>query len=270
MNSSHKVTMLDEVRDSLTLWRYTFYRALINISLRNSGSFLGLLWEPLSTMLVSVILALVWIKVLNINAPLFEYFVYVYLGMVIWGCLASAVSNLCSTLIRNADNMTTRSLPVFSYIFEDVLLSLIPFFMSLPFVAIILAIGGYPFSLIGAMTFLCGVVLVFFTSFAFGISIGLMAFFIGDIRQIITSVMRLSFLVTPVIWRPERLGDYEYVLLFNPFYGFVHVLRNSLMNEPIKMEYFVQMLSVTGLLMTLGVAMYFNLRSKMQHRALVL
>jgi ABC-type polysaccharide/polyol phosphate export permease len=208
--------------------------------------------------------------VLQVDEDFFSYFIYVYCGMVIWGGLASAVSNLCATLVKNARSITTRSLPIFSYVFEDILISFIPFLLSLPFVFLAVYLSGYFPSLLGLLTFISGFTLVLLASFGFSISVGLSAFFIGDIRQVITAIMRLSFLVTPVIWKAERLNDAQYLLMLNPFYGFLHILRNSLTGEQIEMLYVLQALGVTVFLLIIGGLMFANMRRKIQHRALML
>lgn len=263
-------SLLGGVSAAAVLWRYTLYSALIKISLRNAGSKLGLLWELLSTMIVSLILAVVWIKVLGLKDPFYDYFLYVYVGMIVWGCLAGAVSNLCATLVKNANHITARSLPIFSYIFEDILISFMPFLMSLPVVIAIVLLSGYPLTLFSFLSLMFGIVLVLIAAFAFSISVGLSAFFIGDIRQMITSIMRLSFLVTPVIWKPERLGDAQYLLLLNPFYGYLHILRNSFTGEPIEMQYALQACGVTVAMLLVGSVMFVQLKNKIQARALVL
>lgn len=262
--------MINQFLRSTNLWKYTLYSSLIKIYIRNAGSRLGLLWEPLSTLLVSTILTLVWIKVLNIQEDFLHYFIYVYTGMVIWGVLAGAVSNLCATLVKNAKNITSRTLPIFSYIFEDILISFIPFLMSLPILIVIISLAGYELSFFNLLTFIGGLLLVVTVAFAFSMSIGLSAFFVGDIRQIITSVMRLSFLVTPVIWKPERLGDSQDILLFNPFYGYLHILRNSLIGEKIDQQYVIQASVLTFSLLIIGCFMFVVLSKRIQQRALLL
>ncbi len=258
------------IAESAKLWRYTVYSAMLKISLRNSGSKLGLLWEPLSTLIVAAVLSAVWIKVLGIRGSLTEYFVYVYTGLVVWGAISSAVSNLCATLVKNAKNITTRKLPVFVYIFEEIVISFVPFILSLPFLFLFIFTSGYAPSATGVALIVLGIFLMLVTSFAFSISIGLSAFFLGDIRQVVAAAMRLGFLVTPVIWKAERLDGYEYLLLLNPFYGYLHILRAGFTGEVLDFQYVIQAICVTSILLILGLLMYKNMEIRIQQRALML
>lgn len=252
------------------MWRFIVYSASLKILLRNAGSKLGLLWEPLSTLIVSIVLATVWIKVLGIEGPLLAYLAYVYCGMVIWGTISSAVSNLCATLVRNAKGLTTRRLPVFSYIFEDIIVSFIPFILALPFVLVFILISGHGISITSIGYMVLGFVLMVLAAFGFSISVGLCAFFLGDVRQLVGAVMRLGFLVTPVIWKAERLDGHEYLLLLNPFYGYLHILRSGFLGEPVESQYLLQAFGVTALLLGVGLVVYRNMDVRIQQRALML
>jgi len=82
--------------------------------------------------------------------------------------------------------------------------------------------------------------------------------------------MRLSFLVTPVIWKAERLKDAELFLLLNPFYGYLHIMRGGLTGVEIDLVYVYQALGITCSLLIVGGIMFTNMKSRIQHRALVL
>jgi ABC-type polysaccharide/polyol phosphate export permease len=263
-------SLLIEIKESLGMWRYILYSACLKIFLRNTGSKLGLLWEPLSTLIVSSVLATVWIRVLGIEGSLLDYFIYVYSGMLIWGAISSAVSNLCASLVKNAKSLTNRRLPVFVYIFEDIVVSFIPFLLGLPFLVSFVLVSGYVPSAGDLGLIVLGIVLMLTASFGFSISVGLSAFFLGDVRQVVTAVMRLGFLVTPVIWKAERLQNYEYLLLLNPFYGYLHILRSGFTGEPLEIQYVVQAVSVTAFLLLLGVVVYRNMEVRIQQRASML
>ena len=41
----------------------------------------------------------------------------------------------------------------------------------------------------------------------------------------------MAFFVSAIIWRPEQLKDQEYLLVFNPFYTLLEIVRAPLMGE---------------------------------------
>jgi lipopolysaccharide transport system permease protein len=50
-----------------------------------------------------------------------------------------------------------------------------------------------------------------------------------DIPPIIGSVMQMAFFVTPVIWKPELIGEKAWLLPLNPFFTLLEVVRGPLL-----------------------------------------
>lgn len=265
--NSAKYEFGERLPSSIRLWRYTLYSALLKIKLRNANSKLGLLWEPISTFLVSAVLAVVWVKVLGVSDNE-GYLMYVYFGMVVWAAIASSISNLCATLLKNSSKMVTKPVSMYSYIFEDMLLSFLPFLMSLPLIIVILFTVGSGVHLSNFPYLIFGIVNLLVAGFGFAISVGTLSFLVGDVRQLITSLMRLGFLITPVIWTADRLGSYEKYLILNPFYGYLHVIRQALIGGEVKLSYLLQSIVLTLVLVVVGFVMVASFSMKIQERAL--
>jgi lipopolysaccharide transport system permease protein len=52
-----------------------------------------------------------------------------------------------------------------------------------------------------------------------------------DIPPMIASIVQIAFFVTPIIWKPELLGNRTAVMDFNVFYYFVEILRLPLLGQ---------------------------------------
>jgi ABC-2 type transport system permease protein/lipopolysaccharide transport system permease protein len=76
-----------------------------------------------------------------------------------------------------------------------------------------------------------GLILVIANAIWVGLLFGTVCARFRDIPQIVESVMRLAFFVTPVIWMPDQLGGRAYLALFNPFSYFVELIRAPLLGE---------------------------------------
>lgn len=64
-----------------------------------------------------------------------------------------------------------------------------------------------------------------------GLLFGVLCTRFRDIPQIVQSIMRIAFFMTPVIWMPEQLGTRAYLALLNPFTYFVELIRMPLLGE---------------------------------------
>ena len=49
-----------------------------------------------------------------------------------------------------------------------------------------------------------------------------------DLDPLIKSLMPPMLLLTPVLWKPEMLGEYSFFIYANPFTYFVGIVRNDL------------------------------------------
>lgn len=64
-----------------------------------------------------------------------------------------------------------------------------------------------------------------------GLLLGTLCTRFRDIPQIVQSLMRVAFFVTPVIWIPAQLGTREHLALWNPFTYFVELIRAPLLGQ---------------------------------------
>jgi ABC-type polysaccharide/polyol phosphate export permease len=66
-----------------------------------------------------------------------------------------------------------------------------------------------------------------------------------DIGQIITSLIQVMFYVTPVIWYSSLLKGHEWLLLFNPFFHYLEILRAPILGTPIEHRSFEVCIAIT-------------------------
>ncbi len=54
-----------------------------------------------------------------------------------------------------------------------------------------------------------------------------------DLPQTISWLLHLVFLLTPILWQEHFLGSYQYLLLFNPFYHLLEIVRAPLLGHEV-------------------------------------
>lgn len=183
-----------------------------------------------------------------------DFLLYVLVGLAVWQFISALVSRGVN-LIRGYSNSIINSRePVLSYVLSDVLYETMVLVLKSPVLLIAIFIFG-SFSLEGALVFGYGVLLIVLSAIGFTLSFGFLAAFVGDFRELISTLMRLSFLITPVIWELKRLGEYQHLVYYNPFYSYLSICRSPLLNEMPGMKEVVIATSLTILL--LGVGLYF-------------
>ena len=58
--------------------------------------------------------------------------------------------------------------------------------------------------------------------------IGIVSARFRDIEPTIKALMAPMLLLTPVLWKPAMLGDYQNLIYLNPFTYFIGIVRNDL------------------------------------------
>lgn len=82
-----------------------------------------------------------------------------------------------------------------------------------------------------ALLIIPGLALLILNAVWVGLLLGTLCARFRDIPQIISSIMRIAFFLTPIIWMPEQLGTRGYLALINPFTYFVELIRSPLLGE---------------------------------------
>lgn len=84
--------------DSLSLWRYWIFKALLGFKIRYRGTKLKVLWPVLSTLVVVLVIGIVW-GVLLEKDDLPAYFLYLITGYSIWTVISGVLEQTRNKLL---------------------------------------------------------------------------------------------------------------------------------------------------------------------------
>ena len=232
----HHIQMLTSYRsldilNALKFWPSWSYRAKVNFSLQYRDSSLGLLWPVLSLLAVTLSIGLIWGILLN-KDDLPGYLIYLVCGFPIWRVISGSVDQGCIPTTEGLPG----GMPLFTMVLERVFIVFLPFFYVLPVIFIAAFIpDGSPLPDF-ALLLLSFSLLVIWSVGAVSLLIALISL-VPDLRHVITAVMRLAFLATPIIWEYGRLGEYQKYIWLNPFFVPLESLRSAFLGESeIKMQ----------------------------------
>lgn len=231
MNSAPVSLLKHEVLPILKNWRFLFFRAYIANKLRVRRSFFGFLFEPIMLLISTYCIAVVWSQLFGKGAgqEFVLFFLHVLVSFCIWNLISGLVNSLSGSLITRVKVITNTSDPILNGVLIDLIGVVLTFLLSLPVVILLVFIFASP-SLQGLALLLYGLFLIVITGLGLGLLLGISCLFIGDLRAIINSVMRVAFLLTPIIWQVERLGEYKSYIYWNPFYSYLAICRDALLN----------------------------------------
>ena len=202
--------------------------------IQSKHSVLGLLFEPLLLILSSLAISAVWNKLFGRGGDQFtEFFVYIFVSFSTWYLITDLIKGVTDALRKNAVAATNTDEPLTLYIVLELSSGLLNYLMRLPIMLfLMLVFVGIP-SFSSALGFMAGFLLVALAGLGFGLCIGIYSLFYGDLKEVVNSVMRVAFLLTPIIWHIERLGEYQDWIYFNPFFSYLTTCRDLFLGNPV-------------------------------------
>lgn len=232
-----------DVLEGLRHWR--FWMATGNFGVRRSyrRSILGPLWLTISLAFLVAALSALYGRLLGV--PLDRYVPHLTLGFIAWQFIQGAVSQGCGVFVKHKVWITNGRWPLALFVFKDVWENLLMMAHNAPvYVGVAVLFGVFA----GAEGLLLAPALALLVVNAVwvGLLLGTVCARFRDVTQIVRSVMRVAFFVTPVIWIPERLGERAWLALYNPLTHFVELLRAPLLGQPPPAAAWTAALAVTA------------------------
>ena len=203
-----------------TLVRTTFFN-------RYKNTALGAFWVTATTMVLVTGLSILYGKIFG--ADLKTYFPYVTTGIIVWGLITMLVNDGAAAFILGANTFNQTPIAKSVFAFRAVGLSFLNFSFRIALIAAVLIATQHIPSLLDMLLAVCGLVIIAWTGFSFALVAGTVGLRYRDVGELIAAVMTVSFLLTPVFWQPERLGEYAWTVNLNPFYHFINIVRGPLL-----------------------------------------
>ncbi len=250
---------LADLAEAAGLWRLCWSLAWLDIRLRYRGSMLGPLWLTLSTGLMVGAMGALYAVILHIPAR--DYVPYLALSLVLWNFLSVLVTDSCFGYTLAEGMIRTVRMPYSLYAARIVLRNLLVLGHNIIVVLVVdLALWRWPGPV--AVLALPAMALWLIDALAVAVLLGVLCARFRDIPPIATSVLQMAFMVSAVIFRPELLGDQQWLLAFNPFFTVLDVLRAPLMGDVPRWDSYVSAVLFSAALCVAAWALFVRVRGR--------
>lgn len=217
-----------ELRRTIALWPLWTFMSWQDIRQRYRGSLLGPLWIAGGVAAASLGAGLLYSRILRVDGR--ELVPFIAVGIALWSLISLTLTEACHsftghwTLIRNA------ALPRPVHILRTVWRNLIVFVHSAPVLAAFLWVYGGslgPYSILAVPGVLLLIVNLVWSAWV----LALLSARFRDVIQIVTYGLQFTAFVTPIFWYPELAGRTFGLLVANPFYHWLEVVRAPLLGH---------------------------------------
>ena len=209
------------------IWVFSSHKRII---LKYKDTLLGPFWNVVNSIFLISVLSLSYFLFLSPNN--FESFVYrLSICVFFWIFISSFLNESTIILENKIELLNEKKIDVKNFVFENIYTNLIIFLHSFPVILILFFISDYKFQLSIMFSFL-GLFLVLINLILIGYLITILSAIYKDVKKIVENLVYAFFFATPIIWSENMVtAKIQKILIFNPFYHFIVLFRNPLMNN---------------------------------------
>lgn len=220
--------------DAFLLRRVWWFTSLARTEARFSRTTLGSFWLGISNLLSISLLSLVYGTVFKIE-NFKEYVVYLGIGLSLWNCLSSSISSAPNLLIQNSIKIKNTNTNIIFYPCEEWAFQIQNFLQS--FFLVFFVLIFFEKSIILNFIFFSILPLInfFIFMFWFPLAISILGVKFRDLYQLIPILLQLTFLLSPILYIKENLGNLIWIANLNPIYLIISNLRDSIIEGKISL-----------------------------------
>ncbi|MBZ0164063.1 MAG: ABC transporter permease [Notoacmeibacter sp.] len=206
----------------------------------------GPLWLLIGPSLFIVVLGGLYAKIGATEPD--KFIPHLSVGLICWTLITSFTNQAPTVFQRARTQILQAGLSLDNIAMLSIITSVIIFIHQIPIILVVFFLYGIS-PTFGVIQSLVGLVFLI----ASGVWVTRLLAILGarfrDLSEIVQAIMRIAFLVTPILWMPavaERGGALGHYLLYNPFFHFIEVVRAPLLGNTVEVGSWIVVLVVTA------------------------
>lgn len=209
-------------------WLWTTL-AMQDIRQRYRGSMLGPFWLTISTLIMVVAIGFIYSRLFHMEIT--TYLPYLAIGLILWQFISTSVIEGCHIFLGAESVIQQVPIPFSVHAYRAVCRNLIVLAHNVIIIPFGMLVFQIPPSL-RLVEVLPAVALLAIDCLWIGILFGMLSARFRDIPPIVASFLQIVFMVTPIFWPIDTLGDWKPLAEFNPAFAAVDVIRAPMLGAP--------------------------------------
>lgn len=208
--------------------KLSFSLSKFEFSLKYRRYTIGPLWLTITMCFYTTVVSLVYSKLFGLDN--YDFIAYIVTGLVFWFFINATILDCSMSLVSNEGLIKNYPIDVRNYSLIAVFKNAIVLLYYIPVVVIALLFRGFP-SFSELILSLLGLGLVILNLMFIGLLLSLLVARFRDFEHLLSSIMQITFLLTPILWEKAFIGDYYWIADLNIFFHFIEVVRAPLIGE---------------------------------------
>lgn len=219
--------------------------ALSDVKLQYRRSTLGPWWTSLTLLAQILTIGFLFTRLFSTEAS--SYLLHLGSGLIAWAFVVSSLNQSSRSLIGAGSLVRQVPIPLMTHPLRVLVRNAVQLAHNL-----VILLPVYLFSNQQpnwwTVLVLLGAALVVLNLSWMGVILSIVSARFRDFPEIVAGILVLLFYVTPILWSVDQLEGYwvQDVVIWNPFYHFIEVLRNPLLGHSIPVSS-LAVLSIGGI-----------------------
>lgn len=244
-------------------WRIWMQLAWQDIRLRYRRSALGPFWITLSMGITIGLTGLLYGTLFKMRMG--NYFPYFASGMLVWGFISISLIEGSNIYFEGENFLKQMKLPYSAFILRTVCRNFIIFLHNIVIFIPIILIFHLNVNLYTFIS-LYGMLLIVINAICISTMLAIFGTRFRDVGQVVTSLIQVTFFLTPIIWSPSILPEkYRFAIYLNPFAQFLEMVRNPLMGMPPSTYALISTLFITLLNASVAFSLFARFRARIAY-----
>lgn len=207
-------------------WRIWHLMGSRELRSRYTRSRIGQFWVTLSMGISVVTIGVVWSLLWNISAS--SMLPHLAASLIVWQFISGILTDATTIFATNRHYLLSQRLACSTLIFSMLYRNLLTLAHNFLIIVIVFIVFRQPITL-QLLLIIPGIILTSITAVWLGYIVGILSARFRDINYALQSFIQLFFYITPVIWKPDFIGEqYRWLQLFNPFSIFLSIIRDPI------------------------------------------
>jgi lipopolysaccharide transport system permease protein len=213
---------------SLRAWRLWSLLGWLEIRQRYARSSLGPFWLTISMAVMIGSIGAVYGSLFGTNLK--EYLPFLSIGIVLWTYFSQVISEGSLVYVNSSAYILNAATPRLVFVFQTIWRNSIIFAHNFVIIIILLAAFGTKNWAVMPLFPLALIIYLLNATWVAMIA-GLLSARFRDLPQIISSLLQVAFYVTPILYRPNSLNRFLWIITLNPIAYLIDLVRQPLIGQ---------------------------------------
>ncbi|MFM0308881.1 ABC transporter permease [Paraburkholderia sp. RL17-383-BIF-A] len=217
-----------DLKQSVASWRLWTLLGWLEVRQRYARSRVGPFWLTISMGVMIGSIGVVYGSLFG--QKMSDYLPFLSISLVMWGTFSQIVIEGSTAYINSGQYIRQASTPKLIYILQVVWRNLVILAHNFLIVLVLLIVFGVK-SWITLPIFIPALILYLINALWIAMVTALLSARFRDLPQIVAAVMQIAFYITPIIYRPDSLRRFSFIVEFNPLAHLVELVRAPLIGQ---------------------------------------